>query len=155
VDGFLKTDATFGDYTYPTEWDRRHNFHLMLLESLPRGWDAGVQLTFSTGNPYTSDLARFRYRRPNLPYDDKDPYWVELEGKKNQVRYPPYLRLDISSSKVFYFGNNELDLKVSVFNVLNRRNVFFYYYDYDKEPPVKKPFYMLPIIPSIELVYRF
>jgi len=152
---FLNTDATFGDYTYPTEWDRRHNLHLMFLGTLPKSWDVGAQLTFSTGNPYTSALARFRYRRPSLPYDDTDPLWVELEGKKNQVRYPPYLRLDISSSKVFYFGNNELDLKVSVFNVLNRRNVFFYYYDYDKEPPVKKPFYMLPIIPSIELVYRF
>jgi hypothetical protein len=100
-------------------------------------------------------MARFRYRNGTLPYPEDDPEWIELGGEKNAVRYPPYLRIDVSASKAFYFGNNELDLKLSVFNVLNRKNVFLYYYDYDSEPPVKEPFHMLPIIPSIELVFRF
>ncbi|MBA7606491.1 hypothetical protein ES703_13640 [subsurface metagenome] len=152
---FLKTDVTFSDLTYPTIWDRRHNLHLILLATLPKRWETGTQLTFSTGNPYTSDRARFRYRNGTIPYYDDDPFWTELEGEKNQVRYPPYLRFDISASKAFYFGNNEFDLKVSIFNVLNRKNVFLYYYDYDEEPPLKKPFHMLPIIPSIEIIYRF
>jgi hypothetical protein len=152
---FLKSNATFGEESYPTIWDRMHNVHLMLLSFLPWRWEGSTQFTFSTGNPFTSDMARFRYRDGTLPYPEDDPEWIELEGEKNAVRYPPYLRIDMGASKTFYFGNNELDLKLSVFNILNRKNVFLYYYDYDSEPPVKEPFHMLPIIPSVEIIFRF
>jgi len=154
---FLKTDVAFGDEAYPTDWDRNHNFHATLLALLGKKYEAGVQFAFCTGNPYTTDLARFRYRAEFLPYENKycDPSWIELEGDKNQVRYPPYTRLDASLARSFYFGNNELDVKLSVYNILDSKNVFMYYYDYDEEPPVKEPFYMLPRIPSIELIYKF
>jgi hypothetical protein len=152
---FLKTSAYFGDKTYPTDWDRNHNLHLTLLTSLGKKYEAGVQFGFCTGNPYTTDFARLRYRKEVMPYGEDEATWIELKGDKNQVRYPPYIRLDASLSRFFYFGNNELDMKINLYNVLNSKNVFMYYYDYDTEPPVKKPFYMLPFIPSIEFTYRF
>ena len=152
---FLKTDVTFGDETYPTDWDRTHNFHLTLLALLGEKYEAGVQFGFCNGNPYTSNLARYRQRMEYVPYEDDEISWAELEGDRNQVRYPPYVRLDVSLGRSFYFGNNELDVKLSVYNVLNSKNVFMYYYDYDEEPPIKEPFHMLPIIPSIEFIYRF
>jgi hypothetical protein len=152
---FLKTDVTFEEETYPTDWDRSHNFHLTLLSLLGKRYEAGIQFGFCTGNPYTTSLARFRNRMEILPYGDDEITWRELEGERNEVRYPPYLRLDASLSRSFYFGNNELDLKLSLYNVLNSKNVFMYYYDYGPEPPVKEPFYMLPFIPSIEFIYRF
>jgi hypothetical protein len=152
---FLKTDVTFGDETYPTYWDRTHNFHLTLLALLGKKYESGVQFSFCTGNPYTSNLARYPQRNEIVPYEDDEIYWAELQGDKNQVRYPPYVRLDVSLGRSFYFGNNELDVKLSVYNVLNSKNVFMYYYDYDEEPPVKEPFHMLPIIPSIEFIYKF
>jgi hypothetical protein len=152
---FLKSDVTFGDGTYPTDWDRNHNIHLTLLAMLGKTYEAGIQFAFCTGNPYTTNLARYRYRKELMPYGEDEATWIELQGDKNQVRYPPYVRLDASLGKSFYLGNNELDLKLSVFNILNSKNVFMYYYDYDEEPPVKKPFYMLPFIPSIEFIYKF
>ena len=78
-----------------------------------------------------------------------------MQGGENQVRYPSYVRLDLSLGRSFYFGNNELDVKLSMYNVLNSKNVFMYYYDYDEEPPVKEPFYMLPRIPAVEFIYKF
>jgi hypothetical protein len=154
---FLKSDVVFGDETYPTDWDRNHNLHATLLALLGKKYEAGVQFAFCTGNPFTTDLARFRYRTEILPYEDEyyDPLWMELEGRRNQVRYPPYVRLDASLGRSFYFGNNELDLKLSVYNILDSKNVFMYYYDYDDEPPVREPFYMLPRIPSVEFIYKF
>jgi len=152
---FLKTDVTFGDLSYPTGWDRNHNIHLTLLALLGKKYEAGVQFSFCTGNPYTTDLARYRYREELMPYGEDDIYWVELQGGKNQVRYPSYVRLDLSLGRSFYFGNNELDVKFSMYNVLNSKNVFMYYYDYDEEPPVKEPFYMLPRIPAVEFIYKF
>jgi len=152
---FLRTDVVFGDETYPTDWDRNHNIHLTLLALLGKRYEAGVQFAFCTGNPYTTDLARCRYRKELMPYGEDEATWIELQGDKNQVRYPSYVRLDASLSRSFYFGNNELDVKLSVYNVLDSKNVFMYYYDYDEEPPIKEPFYMLPRIPSIEFIYKF
>jgi hypothetical protein len=152
---FLKTDVVFGDETYPTDWDRNHNIHLTLLALLGEKYEMGIQFAFCTGNPYTTDLARCRYRKELMPYGENEAMWIELPGDKNQVRYPSYVRLDASLSRSFYFGNNELDVKLSVYNVLNSENVFLYYYNYDEEPPVKKAFNMLPLIPSIEFIYKF
>jgi hypothetical protein len=152
---FLKSDVSFGDESYPTDWDRNHNFHLTLLALLGKRYEAGVQFGFCTGNPYTTHLARYRQRMGVLPYGDYEVSWEELQGEENRVRYPPYVRLDVSLGRSFYFGNNELDVKLSVYNVLNYKNVFMYYYDYDQEPPIKKPFNMLPIIPSLEFIYKF
>ena len=126
-----------------------------LLALLGKRYEAGVQFGFCTDNPHTSDLARYRYRKEVMPYGEDEPEWIELQGGKNMVRYQPYIRLDASLSRSFYFGNNELDIKLSVYNVLNSKNVFMYYYDYDEEPPIKEPFNMLPIIPSIEFIYKF
>jgi len=152
---FLKSDVVFGEETYPTDWDRNHNLHLTLLALLGKRYEAGIQVAFCTGNPYTTDLARCRYRKELMPYGEDEAEWIQLLGDKNQVRYPPYVRLDASLGRSFYFGNNELDVKLSVYNVLDSKNVFMYYYDYDEEPPIKKPFNMLPRIPSIEFIYKF
>ncbi len=153
---FLKSKVKSGDEYYPPIWDRTHNLYLILFSTIPKEWEIGVQFVFSTGNPFTTSQGRYRYRRAGTPYDnDNAIWWMELKGEKNAFRLPYYLRLDISATKPFYFGNNELDLKLSLYNVLNRKNVWFYYYDYDEEPPVKETFNMLPIVPSVEFVYRF
>ncbi len=152
---FLRSDVAFGDEIYPADWDRTHNLHLTLLALLGKRYEAGVQFGFCTGNPYTTDLARFLHRWEVITYGEDRASWRELEGEKNHVRYPPYVRLDVSLGRSFHFGNNELDMKLSVYNVLNSKNVFMYYYDYGQEPPIKEPFNMLPIIPSIEFIYKF
>jgi hypothetical protein len=153
---FLKSRIKSGDESYPSVWDRTHNLYLILFTMLPKEWELGVQFAFSTGNPFTMSMGRYYYRKPGTPYDnDNTSWWMELEGEKNAFRLPSYLRLDISATKTFYFGNNEGDLKLSLYNALNRKNVWFYYYDYDEEPPLRETFNMLPIVPSIEFIYRF
>jgi hypothetical protein len=152
---FLKSQVKSGDEYYPSIWDRTHNLYLVLFALLPKEWDIGIQFVFSTGNPFTTSLARYRYRDSGTPYYNDNTTWMELQGEKNAVRFQSYLRLDVCTTKTFYFGNNEGDLKISLYNALNRENVFFYYYDYDEETPIKKAFNMLPIIPSVEFIYRF
>jgi len=153
---FLKSRMKSGDEYYPSVWDRTHNLYLILFAMLPKEWEVGVQFAFSTGNPFTTSLGRYRYIESGTPYDnDNTSWWMELKGEKNAFRLPSYLRLDISATKPFYFGNNELDLKLSLYNALNRKNVWFYYYDYDEEPPLRETFNMLPIVPSVEFIYRF
>ncbi len=151
----LKSKIKSDDEYYPSIWDRTHNLYLVLFAMLPKEWEIGIQFAFSTGNPFTPSLGRFRYRNPATPNDNDDTGWMELQGEKNALRFPSYLRLDISATKTFYFGNNEMDLKIGLYNALNRKNVVFYYYDYDQEPPVKETIGMVPLLPTVEFIYRF
>ncbi len=152
---FLKSLIKSDKGYYPSIWDRTHNLYLVLFAILPKEWEIGIQFAFSTGNPFTPTLCRYLYRNPATPHDNDDTGWMELQGEKNSVRFPSYLRLDISATKTFHFGNNEADLKIGLYNALNRENVVFYYYDYDEEPPVKETVGMVPLLPALEVIYRF
>lgn len=152
---FLRSYVNLEGETYLWDWDRTHNFHLTFLTLLRNKYELGIQFAFCTGTPYTTSIARYRCRKDLIPYREVEFYWREIESKRNQVRYPSYTRLDLSLSRSFYIRNNELNIKLNIFNLLNSKNVFLYYYDYKKEPPIKKAFYMLPFIPSIEFIYKF
>lgn len=157
---FLKSEVSFDTLTYIPDWERTHNFHAALLARLGWGLVSGLQFSFSTGNPYTGATGRF-YRKlpyPHHPVFTEEDDWGILKGRKNNERFPPYIRLDLSLSRCFYLEDKELEIKFSIYNITNHKNVFFYYYDYsnsNQNPPTKESFNMLPIVPSIEIKYKF
>ncbi|OQX51092.1 MAG: hypothetical protein B5M53_11360 [Candidatus Cloacimonas sp. 4484_209] len=152
---FLRTYLSYDTLKFPADWDRNHNFHFVLLSVLPWNMVSALQLSYTTGNPYTGVVGRYLHRWEKKPGGDDNPGWWEVESKKNGLRFPPYLRLDVSADKTFYLQNKTLNLKLSIYNLLNYKNVLFYYRDYDTEPPVQKSFYDLPIIPSVEIKFMF
>ena len=44
---------------------------------------------------------------------------------------------------------------VDLLNVYNRRNVLFYFYEYDRSPAVRSGFSMFPFLPTVGLEVRF
>jgi hypothetical protein len=44
---------------------------------------------------------------------------------------------------------------LQILNVYNRRNVLFYFYDYQSTPPVRSGFSMFPMLPSIGIEVTF
>jgi hypothetical protein len=44
---------------------------------------------------------------------------------------------------------------LQVLNVYNRRNVLFYFYDYDRSPPVRSGFSMFPFLPAVGVELTF
>ena len=63
-------------------------------------------------------------------------------GPTNLGRLPDYHRLDLSLSKSFDFGFSKINIDVSIINVYNRENIF--YFEKDTGERVN----MLPIIPT-------
>ncbi len=147
--------VNFGNQTYFPFYDRRHNLNLIGSFSFPAGYKFSLRFAFYSGNPYTQPVGRYRDWYWRHRYERWDFFWSEIPGEKNRARYPPYHRLDIGLEKEWQMKNTSLVSRLEVINLYNQRNLLFYYYDYEKNPPVRKGFYMLPIFPSLSFEWRF
>jgi hypothetical protein len=145
------TKNYFDKLAYHPFYDRRHNFNFVFL--LPFFFKSNLSLKFAfyTGTPYTEILSRYRYFFYKYIIEDWRYFWFEELGEKNKARYPNYHRLDLSWEKEF----KKFKIRIDIFNLYNQKNFLFYYYDYHYEPPIRKTFYQLPIIPSLSLEYAF
>lgn len=100
----------------PSNWDYRHLFTLVLMRSLPRGWDVGVRWRFAGGGPYT-------------------PYNVDMSGRidaweathqpvldyslQNSGRLPAFHQLDLRVDKTWFFRRWTLGLYLDIQNLYN------------------------------------
>ncbi|MEO0113232.1 MAG: TonB-dependent receptor [candidate division WOR-3 bacterium] len=141
----------FNNLSYHPFYDRRHNLNLIIILPFFLNSNLSFRFAFYTGTPYTEVLSRYRYYFYRYLIDDWRYFWFEDYGKKNASRYPNYHRLDLSWEKEI----KRLKIRIDIFNLYNHKNFLFYYYDYHYEPPVRKVFYQLPIIPSLSIEYAF
>lgn len=141
----------FDNLSYHPFYDRRHNLNFLII--LPFFFKTNITFRFAfyTGTPYTEILSRYRYFYYRYLTSEWRYYWFENYGEKNNARYPNYHRLDLSWEKEI----KRFKIRMDIFNLYNKRNFLFYYYDYNYEPPIRKVFYQLPIIPSLQIEYAF
>ncbi len=151
--GWVK--VKFGGKEYFPFYDRRHNFNLIATYSLFPSVKFSGRLAFYSGNPYTQPVGRYRYWYWRYRYEKWDFFWSEIPGEKNKARYPSYFRTDFGLEKEFFIKETKLTVRFEVINLFNYKNLLFYYYDYEKDPPVRKGFYMLPIFPSLSVEWQF
>jgi hypothetical protein len=151
------------EVTYPPIFDRRIDIELVLRLPLPRGAGAGVRWNYGSGLPYTRPLGSFAYHDYQLgtgrfirndPQNGEGLRAVTL-GERNAARYPAYHRLDAGVRRKFRPGRWEVEPYLEVLNVYNRRNVLFYFYQYDRDPPVRTGVSMFPILPTLGIEARF
>jgi hypothetical protein len=173
----LEAERTFPDVlspfeprpetTYPPIFDRRVDVDLVLRYPLPGGWQGGLRWNVGTGIPYTRALGRYAMYSPRFTgggrlhwsgasddSDDLGGYAVVLENR-NASRYPAYHRLDLSARRTYTTSWATLTPYVDVLNVYNRKNVLFYFYEYEKRPPVRAGISMFPVLPTLGLEVRF
>lgn len=169
----LKAERTFPDplspiqpqpeITYPPIFDRRLDADLVLRYPLPWGWEGGLRWNVGTGIPYTRAVGSYAYYAPRFVQggrlnwsggDEVDEFGVVLE-ERNSSRYPVYHRLDWSARKVFRKGWGTLVPYVNVLNVYNRKNPLFYFFEYDRDPPVRSGVSMFPVLPTFGLEITF
>ena len=170
---WLKAERTFPDFTsgidpapivtYAPVFDRRLDIDLVLRTTLPRNWELGARLNFGSGLPYTKpDGAYLFYEyhlvnrgRRQLGDEPDSARTAILLGPRNGARYPAYHRLDISLRKTMQKSWGQLTPYLDVLNVLNRKNVLFYFYEYDRNPPIRSGVSMFPLLPTLGLEVVF
>lgn len=173
---FLKAERTFPDLyagtverpevTYAPIFDRRLDLDVVLRFPAPRGWEGGLRLNVGSGTPYTRPIASYAAYQPRFLKDGGRAGWsgdtdddfagyAVLLGERNAERYPFYHRLDVSFRRDFEKSWGVLTPHVDLLNVYNKKNVLFYFYDYETTPAVRSGISMFPFLPTIGLEVRF
>src|SRR5690606_15481041 len=129
------------------------------------GLEIGGRWNFGSGLPYTRPLAQYLSWRHHPLEGRAGPYGIGSEagglplflflGNRNAERYPAYHRLDVTVRRPFQRSWGSYVPYLQVLNVYNRRNVLFYFYDYNRSPPVRSGFSMFPILPAIGVEVTF
>ena len=100
----------------PSTWDYRHLVSLVVMRSLPHGWDVGVRWRYAGGGPYTpydvdlsSSIASWdATHQPVLDY-----------SLVNSERLPAFHQLDLRVDKTWYFRRWTLGLYLDIQNLYN------------------------------------
>lgn len=134
---------------YSGNWHFR-NYDNRLIVNLAAGyrpnskWEFGARFTYLSGIPYT-------------PFDmEKSVLWnygIIDYSQTNAQRLPPYASLNIRIDRRFHFRSSNLVLYLDLWNTFNRKNVYYYYWDYQLKD--KAPANGLPILPLFGFEFEF
>lgn len=133
-------------YVYYPRFDSRHSMNLNASYDFGSGWEVSGLFILNSGLPFTQilgfyDKAYFdNFFSTNYLFNDYRPYTIL--GGRNLGRLPFYHRLDLSLTKKIDLDFLNMQFSVSVMNVYNRKNVF--YFERDTGERVN----MLPILPT-------
>ena len=122
----------------------------------------GARWNLGTGLPYTRPLGSYRYYDYSLlggtwgpsGEGDHETSAVAL-GKRNGERYPTYMRLDVGVRRTFEKSWASITPYFDVLNLLDKRNVLFYFFEYTNSPPIRSGVSMFPLLPTVGVEFRF
>ncbi|HPD64700.1 MAG TPA: carboxypeptidase-like regulatory domain-containing protein [Bacteroidia bacterium] len=144
-----------GIVTYTPHWDRRNNVQIfgnyILGDKNP--FEISVRWNFGSGFPFTQTQGFYELLDfsggINEDYTKTNGTLGILYAETNQGRLPSYHRLDISLKKTWKTENHSIEANVSVANVYNRHNIFYF------DRITAKRVDQLPILPSAGLTWSF
>ena len=150
------------DRYYAPRYDRRHNLNIVLGYKIPQrvpvlnNGKFNIRWYLASGLPYAEDLARYRVYIYDPIETSYEWEWFTIKGPRDAHRLPITHRLDAHLEKDFrIFGING-SWYIDVMNVYDRENIVFYSYDFDRNPPAKEAYTLLPIpVPSFGINIRF
>ena len=139
-----------GTTEYAPHFDRRHNVNLVASYKFGKNnsWKTDLRWNLGSGFPFTQTQGFYESLNfqdgLNTNYTSNNGDLGIKYAELNEGRLPYYHRLDISvSKKIKVAKKSELDLSLSITNVYNRENIF--YFNRIKYERVNQ----LPIMPSI------
>jgi hypothetical protein len=139
---------------YAPKYDRTHDLNITLNYLMGKGWRFTSIFTYATGQTYTEPLAQ--YKVVDNPFTSAD--FDVLVSPFNAARLPAYHRLDVGFSKVgTFFGIGDYELQLQALNTYFRRNIWFYFYEFERDGSVtREEVPQIPIlIPNISFTVRF
>ncbi len=153
--GYVNRDD--GEQVYPTIFDRRHNVNFLTTYNFggDKLWEASVRWNLGSGFPFTLTQGFYSYLNfaegLDTEYETENPdLGLLFSEDRNSGRLPYYHRMDVSLKRTFEFSKySKLDATLSITNVYNRENIFFF--DRVRYERVNQ----LPFLPSLGLILSF
>ncbi|MCJ8164522.1 TonB-dependent receptor [Pontibacter sp. E15-1] len=151
-------DDINGGRWFPTRYDRRHDLSVVVMHQLNKRLSLTGTFIYSSGNPFSVPLGRFAFQ----DVEGKGTSIVPVYEDRNSYRLSPYHRLDLSAVLKLKPKHGAADLTFSVYNVYNRRNPYFVYFDQVKDQESRaiirfqaKQVSLFPLIPSVTYNFKF
>ncbi len=94
--------------------DQTHNLILVAHTRLPKNWEVGLRLQYTTGDPYDPLV--------DVTYNELFGFYQSEYGPANSARLPPTFQLDLRIDRRFVFRKWQLTAYVDFFNI----NYFLY-----------------------------
>jgi hypothetical protein len=147
-----KFDEINAGLFYPAKYDGRHDISLTMIRKFNEKWSGSVVFIYISGNAYTMPVGRYIIQGTV----------VNEYGGVNSFRMPANHRMDISlTRKIIHRNRWNSELTFSIYNVYNRANPYFIYYEvvgniekYSLEVNASEVT-LLPIIPSLSWNFKF
>lgn len=140
---------TVNGWTYYPKYDSRHMANFIVDVNLGAGWSTALTWIFSSGLPFTPFVGFYDklffddFHQNNFIINSYSTY--AILGDRNIKRMPTYHRMDFTLSKVFAFSFMKLGIDLSIINLYNRKNIF--YYNFKTGERVN----MLPFLPTFSV----
>jgi len=137
---------------YAPRYDRTHDINAVASYMLNKKWKLTSVISFATGQAYTLPIGRTQTF--NDPFGQNNNAYFDI-GSVNSNRLPDYFRIDIGATHTGTFFGGKSELQLQIVNVLNRKNIWFYQYDFDLNPVGRNEIQLLPIIPTVSYSVQF
>lgn len=133
------------------KYDRRHDLKALLQYKLNESWEFGAVFTYQTGQSYTGATSRFQLLLPGQNYGRGKIIPSERYG----LRLPSSHQLNLNIGYNFTTFGLASRLNLDLYNVYNRRDIWFRYYDVASEEAEVTDVKLLPILPTISYEIKF
>jgi hypothetical protein len=163
-------ELNFGEPFF-ARYDRRHDVSIVLMYSPNKKINLSLSWVFATGNAVTLPTSVYEAQTLEsslsqlLPSQEdfivNSTGFVENYGKKNDFRMKPFHHLDIGVQfiKPHKKNNGQSIFEISVYNLYNHHNPFFYYTEQvfvnGKAEYRLKQISIFPIIPTFTYHFKF
>jgi outer membrane receptor for ferrienterochelin and colicin len=114
------------------------------------GWNFSLNFIYGSGKAFTEPSYNYSI---NL-LDESELDFIGV-GPKNGSLLPDYHRLDISVHHIFNIQKSKGDIGISVFNLYNKINTWYYEYNFDQRPYVRQTKKYLGILPNVSFKLTF
>lgn len=143
--------------TFPYKYDRRHDFKIVAVYKLHPGIEVSGTWVYQSAAPFTIPAGQYEGVTGYDEYGDPEDAVPNITSRNN-VRLEPYHRLDLGLNFIKTKKNGSVRTwNISVFNVYNRKNPFFYYPSFNGPTSNNEMtrVTLLPLLPSISYNLKF
>ncbi|QNK64148.1 TonB-dependent receptor [Pedobacter sp. PAMC26386] len=144
--------------TFPYKYDRRNTLNLVGVYQLKPGIELSATFVYQSASPFTMPTTEFEGVSPgqDKQYDNSDKELEYIESRNN-IRIQPTHRLDLGVSFIKIKKSGKVRTwNVSIYNVYNRQNLFYFNIkDYKGNTANLTGNSLLPIMPSISYSLKF
>ncbi|MCB0641620.1 MAG: TonB-dependent receptor [Phaeodactylibacter sp.] len=143
--GQVKYDFdAFGDEPFFANQDQTHELKIVGNYKLKENFTLGATFIYATGRPYTAPTGYYELTL----LDGSTAAFFEVSDK-NALRLPDYHRFDISATWDFRLGRSKANIGMSIFNVYNRKNVWYKEYEVVEGEVLETDVNLLDFTPSL------